>query len=149
MGHKVTLDARKRLAMHALVRGCTKQEAAQRAGVSRKTVHAWLQDPEFRDEFERIRGEVAAAELDVTLEFLRDRLELRRWALRTLRELAGREDVPLGFRVRMLTALLDADGASAELERILIRKNDPLPILQSMQLEPVLRSRALAEDLSE
>lgn len=150
MGQKVTLHARKRTVILALVSGSTKQVAADRAGVSRKTVHAWLHDSEFRDEFERIREETAAAELEWIMDFLRERLQARRLALRRLRELIERDDVPIGAQIRILVALLDAEGAAGELQSLLAQKNDQLANeLSFMKPVSVDLADAIAEGLAE
>jgi len=48
MGAKVTLSRKQRKGISALIECSTVQEAADRVGVSRKTVHKWLRDPDFR-----------------------------------------------------------------------------------------------------
>lgn len=149
MGQKVTLDGRRKIAIHALACGSTKQAAADRASVSRKTVHKWLQEPEFREEYERVREMLAAAELESTLGYFRERLESRRWALRRLRALAERDDVPLALQSRVLSVLLDAEGVAGELQRLLVEKNDPLAKLQLMKPVSIDLSQALAEGLVE
>jgi len=47
---------RQRKAIYALVSGDTITDAADKAGVSRKTVHTWLEEPGFLGELERLRA---------------------------------------------------------------------------------------------
>jgi transposase len=46
MGKNVT--PKQRIALEVLLTGTTVKDAADRAGVSRKTVYRWLKDPTFR-----------------------------------------------------------------------------------------------------
>ena len=62
----VALTHRQMVALPFLVESPTLTEGARRAGISRRTVHRWMEDDHFRVEFEKLRNEalsLAQAEL--------------------------------------------------------------------------------------
>ena len=53
----VALTHRQITALPYLVASPTVTEGARLAGISRRTVHRWMEDDDFRDQFERFRDE--------------------------------------------------------------------------------------------
>ena len=56
-GDSAALTHRQITALPYLVASPTVKEGARLAGISRRTVHRWMEDDDFRDQFERLRDE--------------------------------------------------------------------------------------------
>lgn len=57
---EIKLTARQSRAIPLIIDSASYTEAAQRAGISRKTFYQWLKQPEFKAEVDRQRGEVVS-----------------------------------------------------------------------------------------
>ena len=84
----------------ALAAGATPTEAAQRAGVSRRTAYRRLEDAEFRRRVTLERDALVHAAVGRLTDASLD-------AVDTLRALAGDEDAPPAVRVSTCRAILD------------------------------------------
>ena len=57
---EIKLTARQSKAIPIIIDSASYTEAAQRAGISRKTFYQWLKQPEFAAELDRQRGKVVS-----------------------------------------------------------------------------------------
>ena len=57
------MTEKQKKAIPALITAPTYSTGAKKAGISRKTLYKWLKTPEFKQEFDRQRDEVAAEAL--------------------------------------------------------------------------------------
>jgi hypothetical protein len=58
-------SAQKESALVALLAGCTVEEAAAKAKVSRRTISTWKADPDFRSQLHERRAEMVEAGVDI------------------------------------------------------------------------------------
>ena len=124
------LTDRQLAALPYLTASVSLSESARLAGVGRTTLYRWLEDPEFRRELERLRGEAAALA----------RVELQGLMLKGIVVLAeAMEDPNLYVRVRGAQAALSLALKAIdikELQRRLDRLDDAIALWFSRNASP-------------
>jgi transposase-like protein len=107
-------DFKKDKAILALLSHSTIEAAAQDVGVTRKTLHRWLKEEDFKEKLEEAKRET------VGLLTIRVRASMQE-ALNTLTEVMGDREMPAHARVSAAKAVLDAGFKAIEQEDILVR----------------------------
>ena len=107
MGEKVSRER----AVTALIANPTIKGAAEECGISEKTLHAWLKEPDFA-------SKVRAAQAEITRETMGRVLSTVGTAIDTLVEVMGHRGAGPGPRVTAAKALLEHSLKVYELEAI-------------------------------
>lgn len=114
-------DAKRARALAALMTAGTVKSAAAMSGVSERTLHRWLRDPEFAAQLAHVEAELVDAAARRLLSLTED-------AIRSLAQLsAGAEDD--GVRLRTAVAILDQaarwrESASIERRILVLEQGD-------------------------
>lgn len=104
-----SMEQRKARALEALLTSATYTEAAEKAGISRKTLYNYIrQDTEFGEAYKETRDQAIIALMDM-LNAGKER------ATRLLLEIMDDADQPAGLRMRAAQAILSAAEKQQEL----------------------------------
>lgn len=95
-----TLSARQVRAIEALLTSPSISEAAEACGIGRRTLHTWLEDPEFKQA-------LAAAESEAISLAVREMIGDMRENLATMRDIRRSDESSAAIKLRA-AALLDA-----------------------------------------
>ena len=108
-GHGSQFGRKKQKAIDAMRTSRTNEEAAQKAGISVRTLQRWLKYPEFREAY-------LMARLDQHRQLIARTQQVSPAAINTLTQVMRDENAPASARVRAAGLLLDHSARGLDLD---------------------------------
>jgi len=110
-GHGEKQSRLREIAISALLTEPTIPEAAKKAGVHERTLYRWLQDEEFKNEYNKAKRQL----VDQALNYMQ---AITGTAIRKLNEIIEADDTPPNVKVSAIKTLLDNVVKIREVEEL-------------------------------